>query len=44
MRTGLKERFPRLRVDKYLVVKPEIVGPSFKEFTKLYNEIFGIGK
>ena len=44
MRTGLKERFPQLRVDKYLVVKPEIVGPNFKEFTKLYNEIFGIGK
>ena len=43
-RTGLKERFPMLRVDKYLVVKPEIVGPNFKEFTKLYNEIFGIGK
>ena len=43
-RTGLKERFPQLRVDKYLVVKPEIVGPNFKEFTKLYNEIFGIGK
>ena len=43
-RTGLKERFSQLRVDKYLVVKPEIVGPNFKEFTKLYNEIFGIGK
>jgi iron(III) transport system substrate-binding protein len=43
-RTGLKERFPQLRVDKYLVVKPEIVGPNFKEFTKLYNEIFGVGK
>jgi iron(III) transport system substrate-binding protein len=43
-RTGLKERFPQLRVDKYLVVKPEIVGPNFKEFTKLYYEIFGIGK
>ena len=43
-RTGIKERFPQLRVDKYLVVKPEIVGPNFKEFTKLYNEIFGIGK
>lgn len=43
-RTGLKERFPQLRVDKYLVVKPEIVGPNFKEFTKLYNEIFGTGK
>lgn len=43
-RPGLKERFPLLRVDKYLVVKPEIVGPNFKEFTKLYNEIFGIGK
>ena len=43
-RTGLKERFPQLRVDKYLVVKPEIVGPNLKEFTKLYNEIFGIGK
>jgi iron(III) transport system substrate-binding protein len=43
-RTGLKERFPQLRVEKYLVVKPEIVGPNFKDFTKLYNEIFGIGK
>ena len=43
-RTGLKERFPKLRVDRYLVVKPEVVGPNFKEFTKLYNEIFGIGK
>ncbi|MBI4522224.1 MAG: extracellular solute-binding protein [Deltaproteobacteria bacterium] len=43
-RPGLKERFPKLRVDKYLVVKPEIVGPNFKEFTKLYYEIFGIGK
>ena len=43
-RTGLKERFPKLRVDHYLVVKPEIVGPNFKEFTKLYYEIFGIGK
>jgi iron(III) transport system substrate-binding protein len=43
-RTGLKERFPKLRVDRYLVVKPEIVGPNFKEFTKLYYEIFGIGK
>src|SRR5919108_2060930 len=43
-RTGLKERFPKLRVDRYLVVKPEIVGPNFKEFTNLYNEIFGIGK
>jgi iron(III) transport system substrate-binding protein len=43
-RRGLKERFPQLRVDKYLVVKPEIVGPNFKEFTQLYNEIFGIGK
>ena len=43
-RIGLKERFPQLRVDKYLVVKPEIVGPNFKEFTKLYYEIFGIGK
>jgi len=43
-RTGLKERFPQLRVEKYLVVKPEIVGPNFKEFTKLYNDIFGIGK
>jgi iron(III) transport system substrate-binding protein len=43
-RTGLKERFPKLRVGRYLVVKPEIVGPNFKEFTKLYNEIFGIGK
>ena len=43
-RTGLKERFPQLRVDRYLVVKPEIVGPNFKEFTKLYNDIFGIGK
>jgi len=43
-RTGLKERFPQLRVDMYLVVKPEIVGPNFKEFTSLYNEIFGIGK
>jgi iron(III) transport system substrate-binding protein len=43
-RTGLKERFPKLRVDRYLVVKPEIVGPNFKDFTKLYNEIFGIGK
>jgi iron(III) transport system substrate-binding protein len=43
-RRGLKERFPQLRMDKYLVVKPEIVGPNFKDFTKLYNEIFGIGK
>jgi iron(III) transport system substrate-binding protein len=43
-RTGLKERFSKLRVDRYLVVKPEIVGPNFKEFTQLYNEIFGIGK
>ncbi len=43
-RPGLKERFPQLREEKYLVVKPEIVGPNFKEFTKLYNEIFGIGK
>ncbi len=43
-RTGLKERFPQLRVEKYLVVEPETVGPNFKEFTKLYNEIFGIGK
>jgi iron(III) transport system substrate-binding protein len=43
-RTGLRERFPKLRVDRYLVVKPEIVGPNFKDFTKLYNEIFGIGK
>jgi iron(III) transport system substrate-binding protein len=43
-RTGLKERFPLLRVDRYLVVKPEIVGPNFKEFTKLYYEIFGVGK
>jgi iron(III) transport system substrate-binding protein len=43
-RTGLKERFAKLRVDRYLVVKPEIVGPNFKEFTQLYNEIFGIGK
>ncbi|HET9297508.1 MAG TPA: ABC transporter substrate-binding protein, partial [Candidatus Binatia bacterium] len=43
-RTGLKERFPMLRVSNYLVVKPEIVGPNFKEFTKLYNEIFGVGK
>jgi iron(III) transport system substrate-binding protein len=43
-RTGLKERFPKLRVDRYLVVKPEIVGPNFKEFTKLYYEIFGLGK
>jgi iron(III) transport system substrate-binding protein len=43
-RTGLKERFPQLRVNNYLVVKPEIVGPNFKEFTRLYNEIFGIGK
>ena len=43
-RTGLKERFPKLRVGRYLVVKPEIVGPNFKEFTKLYNETFGIGK
>jgi iron(III) transport system substrate-binding protein len=43
-RPGLKERFPQLRVDRYLVVKPEIVGPNFKEFTKLYNEIFAIGK
>jgi len=43
-RTGLKERFPKLRVDRYLVVKPETVGPNFKEFTKLYYEIFGIGK
>jgi hypothetical protein len=25
----------QLRVDKYLVVKPEIVGPNFKEFTAL---------
>lgn len=43
-RTGLKERFPMLRVNTYLVVKPEIVGPNFKEFTNLYNEIFKIGK
>jgi len=43
-RTGLKERFPTLRVNNYLVVKPEVVGPNFKEFTNLYNEIFGIGK
>jgi hypothetical protein len=43
-RTGLKERFPLLRVNNYLVVKPEIVGPNFKEFTNLYNEIFAIGK
>jgi hypothetical protein len=43
-RPGLKERFPKLRIDRYLVVKPEIVGPNFREFTKLYNEIFGIGK
>jgi iron(III) transport system substrate-binding protein len=43
-RSGLKERFPQLRVDRYLVVKPEIVGPNFKEFTALYNELFGIGK
>ena len=43
-RSGLKERFPQLRVDRYLVVKPEIVGPNFKEFTTLYNEIFAIGK
>jgi iron(III) transport system substrate-binding protein len=43
-RTGLKERFPKLRVDQYLVVKPETVGPNFKDFTKLYYEIFGIGK
>ncbi|MGH7773650.1 MAG: ABC transporter substrate-binding protein [Candidatus Binatia bacterium] len=43
-RTGLKERFPQLRVEKYLVVRPEIVGPNFKEFTKLYYEFFGIGK
>jgi hypothetical protein len=40
----LKERFPKLRADRYLVVKPEIVGPNFKEFTKLYYEIFRIGK
>ena len=31
-----------LRVNNYLVVKPEIVGPNFKEFTNLYNEIFGM--
>jgi len=31
-------------VDRYLVVKPELVGPNFKEFTTLYNEIFAIGK
>ncbi len=31
-------------MNSYLVVKPEIVGPNFKEFTNLYNEIFGIGK
>ncbi len=43
-RPGLKERFPQLRVEKYLVVEPEIVGPNFKEFTKLYNEMFEIGK
>lgn len=43
-RSGLKERFPQLRVEKYLAVKPEVVGPNFKEFTKLYNEIFAIGK
>lgn len=43
-RPGLKERFPQLLVEKYLVVKPEIVGPNFKEFTKLYYEIFGVGK
>lgn len=43
-RTNLKERFPQLRVEKYLVVKPEVVGPNFKEFTRLYYEIFGIGK
>jgi len=43
-RTGLKETFPQLRFDKYLVVKPEIVGPNFKEFAKLYNEIIAIGK
>ena len=43
-RPGLKERFPQLLVGKYLVVKPEIVGSNFKEFTDLYNEIFAIGK
>ncbi len=43
-RPGLKERFPQLLVEKYLVVKPEIVGPNFKEFTRLYYEIFGVGK
>ena len=43
-RTGLKKRFPKLRVHQYLVVKPEIMGPNFKEFTQLYNETFGIGK
>jgi iron(III) transport system substrate-binding protein len=43
-RIGLKERFPKLRANRYLVVKPEIVGPNFKEFTKLYYEIFRIGK
>ena len=43
-RPGIKERFPQLRAEKYLVVKPEVVGPNFKEFTKLYNEIFAIGK
>ena len=44
IRSGLKERFSQLRVEKYLVVKPEIVGPNFKKFTKLYNEISAIGK
>ena len=43
-RPGLKERFPQLRAERYLVVQPEIVGPNFKEFTKLYYEIFAIGK
>jgi hypothetical protein len=40
----VKERFPHLRVDKYLMMKPEILGPNFEDFTKIYDEIFAISK
>ncbi len=39
-RPGYKDKFPELIVSRYLVVGPDLIGPNFEEYTKLFCSVF----
>ena len=39
-RSGYKDKFPKLKASKYLVVNPRTIGTNYAEYTRLYCKIF----